>query len=176
MGPFGTNCNRFANSWLEPRAGPDPGQYGRNLVVVQKQEKKKYDLQIEGRSQASTRALTAAEKERTKAHSIFASGTDRFKTYDKMAGIAPSNRTERLRDTTSNPLKSDVGSAKNQTQQFKSSHDFTRASDKVMYDFKDSRTQWTAKGRATDYEVFSGKNIGFDKTSPRFNYNQVFYG
>jgi len=93
-----------------------------------------------------------------------------------MAGIAPSNRTERLRDTPSNPLKSDVGSAKNQTQQFKSSHDFTRASDKVMYDFKDSRTQWTAKGRATDYEVFSGKNIGFDKTSPRFNYNQVFYG
>ena len=45
-----------------------------------------------------------------------------------------------------------------------------------QYDFKDDRTQWTAKGRAGDYEVFSGKNIGFDHTSPRFNYNQVFYG
>ena len=117
LGPFGTNTNRFFKSWLEPKAGPDPGQYSRNLVVVQKQEKKKYDLQIEGRSQASTRALTAAEKERTKQNSIFASGTDRFKTYDKMAGIAPSNRTERLRDTRdTNVLKSDVGSAKNQTQ------------------------------------------------------------
>ena len=50
LGPFGTNTNRFANSWLEPRAGPDPGQYAKNLVVVQKQEKKKYDLHIEGRS------------------------------------------------------------------------------------------------------------------------------
>ena len=48
--------------------------------------------------------------------------------------------------------------------------------DLCQYDFKDDRTQWTAKGRAGDYEVFSGKNIGFDHTSPRFNYNQVFYG
>ena len=46
----------------------------------------------------------------------------------------------------------------------------------VQYDFKDTRTQWKGKGRANDYEVFSGKNIGFDRTAPRFNYDQVFYG
>jgi hypothetical protein len=51
-----------------------------------------------------------------------------------------------------------------------------KAHDKIQYDFKDDRTLWTSKGRASDYEIFSGKNIGFDKTSPRFNYNQVFYG
>lgn len=51
-----------------------------------------------------------------------------------------------------------------------------RAADLTQYDFKDARTTWTGKGRAPDYEVFSGKNIGFDKTSPRFNYDQVFYG
>ena len=51
-----------------------------------------------------------------------------------------------------------------------------KAIDKVQYDFNDTRTQWVAKGRAGDYEVFSGKNIGFDKTSPRFNFDQVFYG
>jgi len=46
-----------------------------------------------------------------------------------------------------------------------------KAGDKVQYDYKDNRTEWIAKGRALDYEVFSGKNIGFDQTSPRFNYN-----
>jgi hypothetical protein len=30
--------------------------------------------------------------------------------------------------------------------------------------------------RATDYEAFSGKKVGFDGTSPRFNSNQIFYG
>lgn len=59
---------------------------------------------------------------------------------------------------------------------FKSSSEIPQAVDIIQYDFKDTRTQWTAKGRANDYEVFSGKNIGFDKTSPRFNFDQVFYG
>lgn len=74
LGPFGSNASRFAKgSWLEPKQGPDPGQYAPNLIVVQKQEKKKLDLILEGRSQASTRALTAAEKERTKQNSVFLS-------------------------------------------------------------------------------------------------------
>jgi len=73
---------------MDPRFGPDPGQYGANLIVVQKQEKRKYDLALEGRSQASTRALTAAEKERTKQNSVFLSQTDRFKVYDKLVGIS----------------------------------------------------------------------------------------
>ena len=30
--------------------------------------------------------------------------------------------------------------------------------------------------RASDYEAVAGKRVGFDATSPRFNYNQVFYG
>ena len=29
---------------------------------------------------------------------------------------------------------------------------------------------------ASDYESVAGKRVGFDATSPRFNYNQVFYG
>jgi hypothetical protein len=35
---------------------------------------------------------------------------------------------------------------------------------------------WTKKTRANDYEAFAGKRVGFDATSPRFNYNQAFYG
>ena len=30
--------------------------------------------------------------------------------------------------------------------------------------------------RASDFESAAGKRVGFDATSPRFNYNQVFYG
>ena len=30
---------------------------------------------------------------------------------------------------------------------------------------------WTKQMRATDYEAFSGKKVGFDMTSPRFNSN-----
>jgi hypothetical protein len=30
---------------------------------------------------------------------------------------------------------------------------------------------WTKKTRANDYEAFAGKRVGFDATSPRFNYN-----
>lgn len=51
-----------------------------------------------------------------------------------------------------------------------------RIGDKVQYDFKDTRTEWHKRERAGDYEQFSGKQIGFDQTSPRFNFNQVFYG
>ena len=36
--------------------------------------------------------------------------------------------------------------------------------------------QWTRQMRANDYEAFSGKKVGFDGTSPRFNSNQIFYG
>ena len=79
LGPFGANKDRFFKSWLDPKAGPDPGQYNKPLVRVEKQGKNKYDLAMEGRSQASTRALTAAEKERTKMNSVFCSNTERFK-------------------------------------------------------------------------------------------------
>ena len=160
---------------MNTKMGPDPGAYVGNLIVVQKQEKKKHDLVLEGKSQASTRALTAAEKERTKQNSVFLSQTDRFKVYDKLVGISQSHRTSRVKDS---QVKSEMASFnKNNTQEvLKSTQEFSTAADKIQYDFKDTRTQWTSKGRATDYEVFSGKNIGFDKTSPRFNYNQVFYG
>jgi len=45
---------------------------------VNKDAKRKFDLAIEGKSTTSTRAFTAAEKERSKANSIFMSTTDRF--------------------------------------------------------------------------------------------------
>lgn len=170
LGPFGSNTNRFFKSWMNPKMGPDPGAYMGNMIVVQKVDKRKHDLVLEGKSQASTRALTAAEKERTKQNSVFLSQTDRFKVYDKLVGISQSHRTSRVKDS---QVKSEMASFnKNNTQEvLKSTQEFSTAADKIQYDFKDTRTQWTSKGRATDYEVFSGKNIGFDKTSPRFNYN-----
>jgi len=68
---------------LEPKLGPDPGQYISELVKIEKAQKAKFDLAIEGKSQASTRAWTAAEKERSKANSIFMSTTERFNSLEK---------------------------------------------------------------------------------------------
>ena len=42
--------------------------------------------------------------------------------------------------------------------------------DNELYEIK------THQQRAGDYESVAGKKVGFDATSPRFNYNQVFYG
>jgi hypothetical protein len=52
-------------------------------VKVNKMAKGKFDLAIEGKSTNSTRAFTAAEKERSKANSIFMSTTDRFNNLEK---------------------------------------------------------------------------------------------
>ena len=42
---------------------------------------------------------------------------------------------------------------------------------------KDNADVWKEhRTRASDYESVAGKHVGFDATSPRFNYNQVFYG
>jgi len=42
---------------------------------------------------------------------------------------------------------------------------------------KDTANVWHEhRTRASDYETVAGKRLGFDATSPRFNYNQVFYG
>lgn len=45
---------------------------------------------------------------------------------------------------------------------FKGVKNVIKADEKCQYDFKDNRTEWSSKGRAPDYEMFSGKNIGFD--------------
>jgi hypothetical protein len=167
LGPFGSNTHRFHGSWLAAKEGPDPGHYIGALVKVNKQAKDRFDLAIEGKSTASTRAFTAAEKERSKANSIFMSTTDRFNHLEK------SNPNVRIL----NPEKAaSVQDDKVQNSLMRGNQNVLKANEKVQYGFIDTRTQWTNKGRAGDYEVFSGKNIGFDQTSPRFNYNQVFYG
>lgn len=126
-------------------------------------------MSIEGKSQASTRAFTASEKERTKPNSIFMSTTDRFNSLEKTQPMVRILNPQKKAQT-------DDSSKFGNNALIKSSKSAIKAEEKCQYDFKDTRTEWTSKGRAMDYEMFSGKNIGFDQTSPRFNYNQVFYG
>jgi len=45
---------------------------------------------------------------------------------------------------------------------------------KVTY--LDNEKSWTQQQRARDHEIMSGKRVGFEATSPRFNINQCFYG
>jgi hypothetical protein len=110
---------------------------------------------LEGKSNASTRAFTAAEKERTKQNSIFLSTTTRFNMLE------PNNPNVRVL-TSEKQKRSGSEDSKFQTSLFKGKNNVFKAGDKVQYDFKDSRIQWTKKERANDYEMFSGKNIGFD--------------
>lgn len=169
LGPFGSNNQRFFNSWLKPKEGPDPGAYIGHLVKVQKAQKNKNDMAIEGKSTVSTRAFTAAEKERTKPNSVFMSTTERFNVLE--------NNNPNVRLLQSEKAQRGLSEdSKFQVSLYKGQGNIVRAQDKVQYDFKDTRNQWTKKERAGDYEMFSGKNIGFDQTSPRLQYNQVFYG
>lgn len=81
---FGSNTVRSPDVWLNPKKdGPDPGQYEKELVKVNKLKKTRFDLSLEGKSQASTRAFTAAEKERSKINSVFISTTDRFNSLER---------------------------------------------------------------------------------------------
>ena len=57
--PFLSNTQR-ESVWLKAKDGPDPGQYNPAMVVVNKLKKDKFDLSLEGKSVASTRAHTAA--------------------------------------------------------------------------------------------------------------------
>ena len=126
------------------------------MIKVQKAQKNKIDLAIEGKSNASTRAFTAAEKERTKPNSIFMSTTDRFNMLEK------ANPNVRVLNSTDHHSRAASEDQKVQNSLFKGARNVLRAQDKIQYDFRDTRNQWTAKGRAPDYEMFSGKNIGFD--------------
>jgi hypothetical protein len=56
------------------------------------------------------------------------------------------------------------------------SNDSTRVGTSAVVSYLNKGPNWTKKMRATDYEAFSGKRVGFDVTSPRFNTNQIFYG
>ena len=119
---------------MDPRADrQDPGQYIGDLVKVNKVQKAKFDLAIEGRSTASTRAFTAGEKERTKANSIFLSTTERFNDLEK------SHPNVRVLNPEKNKNVS-MDESKLNNSLMKASKNLERASEKCQYDFKDTRT------------------------------------
>jgi len=55
-------------------------------------------------------------------------------------------------------------------------NDSTRVGSSGVVSYITEPQKWTRQTRAPDYEAYAGKRVGFDATSPRFNYNQVFYG
>ena len=92
---------------------------------------------------------------------FFKSATDRF------AKIAPNNPHIRMLEAVSG-------------KKIKTHHSFsdgqstragTRGGSSQPFAYR-----WTKQMRATDYELFAGKRVGFDATSPRFNCNQIFCG
>lgn len=147
--------------------GPDPGQYQRDAGKPLNSGNSA-GLIVEGKSQASTRAFTAGNDKRSKISSVFMSTTDRFNMLE--------NRNPNVRILNPDRFKKGKDDSIMNSSLMQGTERVIRGNDKVQYDFKDTRTEWTQKIRANDYEAFSGKHIAFDQTSPRFNFNQVFYG
>ena len=110
---------------------------------------------MEGRSEASTQAitaLTAAQKEQTRQNANFASTSERL-THRSLGSTRQSNRAVKLA---------------------KSMAELEAVN---FVDVKDSyKSRTLKKNRASDYEFFTGNSIAFDNTSPRFKFDQVFYG
>jgi hypothetical protein len=69
-----------------------------------------------------------------------------------------------------------VSSAGPSATAFNISNNSTRVGTSGVVSYLNKGPQWTKQTRANDYEAYAGKKVGFDATSPRFNYNQVFYG
>lgn len=152
LGPFGSNTDRFFKSWLNPKLGPDPGQYQKKPGKLAKGISA--NLMIEGKSQASTRAFTAGNDKRSKISSVFMSTTDRFNLLE--------NRNPNVRILNPDKFKKGKDDSILNTSLMQGTDQVMRFNDKVQYDFKDTRTEWAQKIRANDYEAFSGKHIAFD--------------
>ena len=85
---------------------------------------------MEGKSTASTRAFTAAEKERSKVNSVFMSTTDRFVSMEKNTPAVRILNPERKRKTVDD-------TSQLERSLMKTTNSTVKAVDKVQYDLKD---------------------------------------
>ena len=102
-------------------------------------------------------------------NAIFRSNCDRFSMQ-----MVPNNPTVRM-------LKSQGGKrTKIVAQSEQGKHVYDKEAvfgiENQVTCIKDPDVWREHRTRASDYEQIAGKRVGFDQTSPRFNYNQVFYG
>lgn len=102
-------------------------------------------------------------------NAVFTSKSDRFSMH-----MVPNNPTVRI-------LKSQGGKrAKIVAQSEQGKHVYDKEAifgiENQVTCIKEQEVWRERRTRASDYESVAGKRVGFDATSPRFNYNQVFYG
>ena len=166
LGVFGSTTSKWTGSWLKPKEGPDPGQY-RNLSSYS--TKPSFDLAVKGRSASSSTGrimTTTLTGERNKPDCVFESKIDRF-------GVFYSNKAPGIRI-----LKSQGGARKKIVgQSLEGKHVYDKDAvfgiENQITCLKDNgyQTFKNQQQRAMDFEQVAGKRVGFDATSPRFNYN-----
>ena len=150
---------------MAPKEGPDPGAYDIASIIT----KPTLDLSIKGKSASQANVETTLALEQKMPNSIFKSTTDRF-------AVSYSAKNPGIRI-----LQSKGGRrAKIVTQSEQGKHIYDKD---AVFGIENQVTclktmdEWKHRQqRAADLEVSSGRRVGFDATSPRFNYNQVFYG
>lgn len=179
LGAFGTNSKRFDKGVFEGKPGPAPGQYDYVIDKTIEGEYKKVEKSkaapintvVPQASTAPPQSAGASERPHTQSV-FFKSTTERFENVDMQ------NPTIRI---LKNKAKKVAGQGKlvgHTPSGSMMSGDSTRvgtAAENVV-SYLNKGPDWTRQMRATDYEAFSGKRVGFDGTSPRFNSNNVFYG
>lgn len=157
---------------MEAKEGPGPGTYDIATVMT----KPTMDLSIKGKTMepvstvASTGGLeTTLALEQKMPNSIFRSTVDRFDMvyHGKSPGI-------RILSQKGGKRAKLVA----QSEQGKALYD----KDAILgvenqITCHKTLDQWKHRQmRAGDLEIVQGRRVGFDATSPRFTYNQVFYG
>lgn len=184
LGAFGTNTKRFEKGEFDGKNGPGPGHYDFTIDKTIEAEQKKaekgkigvttpgpHQSQLGPATPASAPAGTISERPNTQSV-YFKSTTDRFEN------VAPHNPNIRILKASQKAKKimqtaaSKNGSAGTPGSTMMS-NDTTRLGTAAegIVSYLNKGPQWTRQMRATDYEAFSGKKVGFDGTSPRFNSN-----
>jgi len=164
IGAFGSTQARFdKNAWNGPKEGPGPGAYDTSSLITAPT----LDLTIKGEN--ASQVETALTNEHKKANSVFVSTTNRFQHCYSSA-----NPHIRILNSRGGPKKKIIA----QSEAGKAIYDkqaIFGVENQITY-LSDNRLMWTThQARAQDAEQVLGRKVGFDATSPRFHYNNVFY-
>lgn len=171
LGVFGSTTTRQdGRGWLQIKDGPGPGAYDTSSLMTKATMNHTVvsGLNSEGGENQPNRFETTLALEKKKPHSIFRSTTDRFNTTF-------SSKNPNIRMLTSQGRRNKIV-AQNETGKHVYDRDAVFGVENQVTCLTHTNGWMPKQTRAGDFEVAPGRKVGFDATSPRFPYNQVFHG
>lgn len=166
MGAFGSTTQR-ETYWVAPKNGPAPGQYDENTDLADATT----ELEVVGKVQKA-RVRTAVDGERRMPNSVFNSASNRFDlNYQK------TDPKIRLLTSKGVPKKKFVTQTHDNKAIMGNQQDLGVENQITCLGYSaGGQSDWRHQTRASDFEKAIGKKVGFDGTSPRFNFNEAHHG